>query len=78
MRFQTPLFVLAAFITYVFGVSVSQSHARNFNPELQNLRREARIRGSYSHVQKRSPVIPEGKAANKLQIWIRLNTEPLE
>jgi len=78
MRFQSPLFVLAALITYVAGESVSRSHVRNFNPEAQNLRREAGIQGSYSHVQKRNPVIPEGKPENRLHIWIRLNTEPLE
>jgi len=73
MKFQTPLLLLTALVSYVSGEAASRSHARDFSLDV----RDAEIQDGYSHVQKRNPVLPHGADANKLHIWLRLDNEPM-
>jgi hypothetical protein len=73
MKFQTPLLLLAALVSLVSGEEASRSHVRDFSLEA----RDAGIQDGYSHVQKRNPVLPPGKDATKLHVWVRLDTAPM-
>jgi hypothetical protein len=78
MKFQTPLLLLAALVSFVSGEEASRSHVRDFSLEASLEARDAGIQDGYSHVQKRNPVLPPGADATKLHVWLRLDTAPMK
>ncbi|KAK3386853.1 hypothetical protein B0H63DRAFT_141488 [Podospora didyma] len=81
MRFQAILLPLAGLISYVYSQEADvRLHAREFTPEVPSAARrdpgllEDDVR---SLISKRAPTIPAGKDANKLHVWVRLDTRPI-